>query len=154
MVSRIRLRRVGDRVFFRKSSMPITDFADLLRAANAQPEPQRLLLVFVSAELPEDATAAERQRFQDGGGGALRPVLCVDKLPAELTDFAALLAEAGRTGIAWDLLFTAGLSGRGGIAPGSDEAEQPLKMMVGAIESGSIGQFLAFDRNGEVVAFY
>jgi hypothetical protein len=134
--------------------MHITDFADLLRAARAQSEPQRLLLVFVRAELPEDASDAERERFQAGAGGSLQPVLCVDKLPSELTDFAALRDEAGRTGIAWDLVCAAGLSGRAGVAPGSDEAEQPLKMMVGAIESGSLGQFLAFDRNGEVVAFY
>lgn len=134
--------------------MNITQFADLLVAARAQPEPQRLLLVFAAAELPEDATPEEAQRFAEGGGGALKPVLCVDKLPGEVADFAALEAEAGLTGIAWDLLLVAGLSGRGGQAPSPDEAEQPLKMMVGAIESGSIGQFLAFNRAGEVLAFY
>ncbi|VXA92248.1 conserved hypothetical protein [Pseudomonas sp. 8AS] len=134
--------------------MNITQFADLLSAARGQAEPQRLLFVFVAAQLPEDATEAERQRFQEGQGGSLQPVLCVDKLPEEIDDFAALLGESGRTGIAWDLLFAAGLSGRGGIAPSADEAEQPLKMMVGAIESGSIGNFLAFDRDGQAVAFY
>lgn len=134
--------------------MNITQFADLLSAARGQTEPQRLLFVFVTAQLPDDATEAERQRFQEGQGGSLQPVLCVDKLPEEIDDFAALLDESGRTGIAWDLLFAAGLSGRGGIAPSADEAEQPLKMMVGAIESGSIGNFLAFDRDGQAVAFY
>lgn len=134
--------------------MNITQFADLLSAARGQVEPQRLLFVFVAAQLPDDATEAERQRFQEGQGGSLQPVLCVDKLPEEIDDFAALLGESGRTGIAWDLLFAAGLSGRGGIAPSADEAEQPLKMMVGAIESGSIGNFLAFDRDGQAVAFY
>ncbi|MWV11127.1 ribonucleotide reductase subunit alpha [Pseudomonas sp. L-22-4S-12] len=134
--------------------MNITQFADLLSAARGQAEPQRLLFVFVAAQLPDDATEAERQRFQEGQGGSLQPVLCVDKLPEEIDDFAALLGESGRTGIAWDLLFAAGLSGRGGIAPSADEAEQPLKMMVGAIESGSIGNFLAFDRDGQAVAFY
>ena len=134
--------------------MNITQFADLLSAARGQVEPQRLLFVFVAAQLPDDATEAERQRFQEGQGGSLQPVLCVDKLPEEIDDFAALLGESGRTGIAWDLLFAAGLSGLGGIAPSADEAEQPLKMMVGAIESGSIGNFLAFDRDGQAVAFY
>jgi hypothetical protein len=43
--------------------MDIAEFADLLAASKAQPEPQRLLLVFVSAELPEDATEEERQRY-------------------------------------------------------------------------------------------
>jgi hypothetical protein len=37
--------------------MDIAEFADLLAAAKAQPEPQRLLLVFVCDELPEDASA-------------------------------------------------------------------------------------------------
>ena len=134
--------------------MNITEFADLLAAAKGQAEPQRLLLVFVAAELPDDATEAEVRRHQEKQGGSLKPVLCVDKLPAELADFAALQAESERTGINWDLLFAAGLSGRAGIAPSSDEAEQPLKMMVGAIESGSIGNFLAFDRSGNTVSFY
>jgi hypothetical protein len=40
------------------------------------------------------------------------------------------------------------------MVPSSDEAEQPLKMMVGAIEAGSIGNFIAFDRTGQAVSFY
>ncbi len=134
--------------------MPIDDFSDLLSAAQAQPEPQRLLLVFVRAELPEDASEAERVAFAQGQGGALKPVLCVDKLPAELANFASLCAEAERTGQAWDLLFAAGLSGRAGLAPSSDEAEQPLRMMVGAIEAGNIGRFLAFGRSGQPLSLY
>lgn len=134
--------------------MNITEFADLLTAAEGQVEPQRLLLVFVVAELPEDATEAEVQRHAEQQGGSLKPVLCVDKLPSELADFDALMDESLRTGITWDLVFAAGLSGRGGVQPSSDEAEQPLKMMVGAIESGSIGNFLAFDRAGHSVSFY
>ena len=134
--------------------MNIVEFSDLLRAAEQQAQPQRLLLVFTSAELPADATAEERRRFESGEGGNLRPVFCVDKLPAELSDFPALRDEAARTGINWDLVFVAGLSGRGGVAPSSEAAEQPLKQMVAAIESGGIGQFLGFDRDGQVVAFY
>lgn len=135
-------------------SLNITDFATLLKAARGQREPQRLLLVFAAAELPQDANQQERERFTQGQGGALNPVLCVDKLADELGDFDALLAEAQEAGPAWDLVFAAGLSGRAGIAPSSDEAEQPLKMMVGAIQSGSLSNFLAFDRQGQVVSFY
>jgi hypothetical protein len=134
--------------------MDIADFSSLLAAAKAQPEPQRLLFVFVAAELPEDATEQERQRHAEKQGGSLRPVLCVDKLPEELSDFAGLIAESSRTGVAWDLVLSAGLSGRAGMAPSSDEAEQPLKMMVGAIEAGSIGNFLAFDRDGQALTFF
>ena len=134
--------------------MDITCFTDLLSAAQAQSEPQRLLFVFVAAELPEDANSTEQQRHAEGQGGSLRPVLCVDKLPDEIRDFAALAEESALTGMNWDLVFAAGMSGRGGHAPGSDEAEQPLKMMVGAIETGSIGNFIAFDRSGQAVSFF
>ena len=71
--------------------MNIASFTDLLVAARNQDEPQRLLMVFVSAELPEDATSAEQQRHAEGQGGSLRPVLCVDKLPGEVNDFAGLI---------------------------------------------------------------
>src|SRR5690606_2294017 len=63
------------------ASMSLHDFSGLLRAARTQAEPQRLLLVFASAELPADATPEERLRFERGEGGALAPALCVDKSP-------------------------------------------------------------------------
>ena len=42
--------------------MDISSFDDLLHAARLQPEPQRLLFVFVGVELPDDATPAQRAR--------------------------------------------------------------------------------------------
>jgi len=131
--------------------MPLHDFSDLLQAARQQPEPQRLLLVFAAAELPRDASDEEKARFERGEGGALSPVVCVDKLPEEIESFAGLLDESTRTGIAWDILFVAALSGRGGFAPNSDEAVQPLRMMVEAIKGGRVGDFLAVTRAGELV---
>ncbi|MDX5299591.1 MAG: ribonucleotide reductase subunit alpha [Gammaproteobacteria bacterium] len=133
--------------------MNITCFDDLLSAARQQPEPQRLLFVFVGAELPEDATEEEKARFESGEGGALVPVVCVDKGLDELEDFEQLAEESRHTGKEWVMVFAAGMSGRAGIAPSSDEAIQPLNMMVEAIRLGHIGQFLAFDREGDVVAF-
>lgn len=131
--------------------MPLRDFSDLLQAAREQPEPQRLLLVFAAAELPRDATAEETAAFERGEGGALAPVVCVDKLPAEIDSFASLLDESARTGIGWDILFVASLPGRGGFAPNADEAVQPLQMMVEAIKGGRVGEFLAVTRAGELV---
>ena len=64
--------------------MEITSFDDLLHAASAQPEPQRLLFVFAGVELPDDATPAQRERFAAGQGGALVPMMCVDKRPEEI----------------------------------------------------------------------
>ncbi|MCB1559851.1 MAG: ribonucleotide reductase subunit alpha [Xanthomonadales bacterium] len=131
--------------------MALQDFSDLLKVAGEQAEPQRLLLVFAAAELPRDATEEEKRRFEHGKGGALSPVLCVDKLPQDIADFSSLEAESRSTGIDWDVLFVAALSGRGGHSPTDDEAVQPLTMMVESIKSGRIGNFLAIDRNGELL---
>jgi hypothetical protein len=75
----------------------------------------------------------------------------VDKLPEEADDFSGLAEEARRTGQKWDIVFVAGMAGRAGIAPSSDEAEQPLLLMVEAVRSGHIGNFAAFNRAGEAV---
>jgi hypothetical protein len=64
--------------------MNIEHFDDLLAAARAQPTPERLLLVFSRAELPDDASPEERLAFEQGMGGALAPVFCVDKDANEL----------------------------------------------------------------------
>jgi hypothetical protein len=131
--------------------MTISSYNDLLQAAKSQAEPQLLLFVFTKAELPEDATEVEKENFAQGMGGTLTPVVCVDKSPEELTSFSALLEESKRTGQDWDVVFISSLSGRAGIAPNSDQAEQPLQMMVQAIQAGSISGFLAFSKTGEIL---
>ena len=131
--------------------MNITSYADLINAALAQTEPQRLVFVFARAELPDDASAAQRAAFAAGAGGALAPVMCVDKLPAEQPSFAGLVAESSNTGLDWQMVFVTSMSGRAGIAAGSDEADCALKMMVESVKQGSIGGFLAFDRDGSTL---
>jgi len=131
--------------------MSIQSFSDLLASACAEPEPQRLLLVFASAELPRDASPDQRERFARGEGGALAPVLCVDKRPQDIASFQALRLESESTGTDWDILFVAALAGRGGHPPNADEAVQPMRMMVEQIKGGRIAQFLTVDRNGELV---
>lgn len=131
--------------------MQITSYQDLILASYQQQEPQRLLFVFASAELPTGHTQKQQQEFEQGGGGALTPVLCVDKLPSEAEDFAALVEESKQTGINWDIVFISAMDGRGGFAPNSDEASQPLRMMMSKIQSGMISDFLTFDREGDLV---
>lgn len=131
--------------------MNIAHFDDLLRAAHAQPEPQRLLFVFAGAELPPDASDAQRRAFDAGEGGELTPLMCVDKAPAEVRDFDAFAAEAARAGPPWAIVFAAALSGRDGVAPTSADAEAPLQRMVDAIKAGRLDGLLPFDRNGEPV---
>ncbi|MBP8091490.1 MAG: ribonucleotide reductase subunit alpha [Giesbergeria sp.] len=132
--------------------MEITSFDDLLKAAHAQPEPQRLLFVFAGAELPDDATPAQRADFEAGHGGALVPRMCVDKAPHELGSFAALVNEAAQFDQGeWDMVFAAALPGTQHHAPTSADAEAPLQAMVEAIRAGQIGNFIPFNRQGEPV---
>ena len=133
--------------------MSIASFDDLLHAAKWETEPQRLLLVFTTAELPGDATPDQRARFEVGEGGALTPLMCVDKSPEELRSFEALLEESRRAGPRWDIVFVAALSGRAGHGPTNAEIEAALQRMVDSIQSGSIGNFIPFDMHGQPVRF-
>ncbi|NRQ42082.1 ribonucleotide reductase subunit alpha [Rheinheimera sp. YQF-2] len=134
--------------------MNIESYSDLIQAAAMQDEPQRLLFVFAKAELPNGYTDTQKNNFEQGQGGALAPVLCVDKLPDEVSDFANLVSESKTTGVDWDIAFVSALGGRGGFPPNSDEATQPLKMMMEKIQGGMIADFLTFDKAGELVALY
>jgi hypothetical protein len=126
----------------------IASFDDLLRAARQQPRPQRLLFVFAAAGVSADSTPEQRARFAANAGGELTPLMCVDKAPEELSDFAALVEESAQFGNDWAIVFVAALDGRDGLAPTSVEAEAPLQRMVEAIKTGSVGSFLPFDRSG------
>lgn len=127
--------------------MNIEHFNDLLAMARDQPEPQRLLMVFATAECEPDATPAQRAAHAAGEGGVLRPLMCVDKDPAELADFDALAAEARHAGPAWQLMFTAALAGR---TPAS-EVGRMLELLVKRVETGEFGGLLPFNPAGEVV---
>ena len=134
--------------------MVIESYADLIAAAKQQPEPQRLLFVLAKAELPQDATSSQQQRFAAQQGGALEPVLCVDKLPDEVTDFNTLIEESRHTGVAWDIAFIASMEGRAGHPPSSDEADQPLTLMVNKIKAGSIADFVTVNKQGELLQLF
>ncbi|MDO8447470.1 MAG: ribonucleotide reductase subunit alpha [Rhodoferax sp.] len=131
--------------------MNISSFDDLLQAARQQSEPQRLLFVFAGADLPEDSTPAQREQFLAGQGGALVPLMYVDKTPEELHTFADLVQESHQFGKEWSIVFAAALSGSGGLAPTSQAAEKPLERMVEAIKAGTLGTFIPFDRQGQPV---
>jgi hypothetical protein len=131
--------------------MDITTFDDLLTAARAQPQPQRLLFVFAGIELPDDATAAQRENFERGQGGALVPQMCVDKVPEELASFADLVEEARSFGPEWGMVFAAARSGAAGRAPSSEDAIEPLERMVESIKRGQLASFIPFDTQGNTV---
>jgi hypothetical protein len=107
-----------------------------------------LLFVFAGVELPGDASAAQRAAFEAGQGGALAPLMCVDKSPDELDSFEALVAEAAQFGHDWALVFSAAMSGTRQNPPSSTDADLPLQAMVEAIKRGELGAYLPFDRQG------
>lgn len=131
----------------------LTSFQDLLSASRQQPEPQRLLFTFAKVELPEDATDVQRERFDARHGGTLSPSMCVDKAADDIESFQMLVEESEKTGQPWDIVFVICLSGRAGVAPSADEAAQPLRFMVNAINNGRVAEFAAFDRAGNVLQF-
>jgi hypothetical protein len=133
--------------------MQLADFTDFFAAARAQPEAQRLLFVFAVAELPQTHSPGQARRFEEGRGGALAPVMCVDKALDELADFAALAEGSRATGQPWDMVFVAALAGEKGAAPQPAGIERGLKMMIDAVHRGAIDRFLAFDTQGGAVRF-
>ena len=126
-------------------------FDEFLAIARQQPEPQRLLLVFAKAGIEVDATPAERAAFERGEGGVLSPAVCVDRLREEVGSFGSLLEASTQAIEPCDILFVATMDGRGGHVPNSDEAVQPLRMMVEQIKGGRVSQLLAVDRSGSLV---
>lgn len=133
--------------------MQTPHFEQLLQMAVAQPDPVRLLFVFAAAELPDDATPAQRARFATGEGGALSPLMCVDKAPEELAGFDMLEAESRRAGPPWQVVFAAALPGQEGRPPTQAQVEVALQSMVDAVLAGGIARFAAFDTQGDPILF-
>lgn len=133
--------------------MDISSFEDLLQAARQQPDPQRLLFVFTKSELPDDPTPQEKERFENGEGGTLSPVMFVDKALDELRSFAELVEESKHTGQTWDVVFVGCLGGHNGAVPTADEAQEALELMVKSIQGGIVDRFLAYRPDGEQIRF-
>lgn len=116
-----------------------------MSVASQQPEPQRLLFVFLRASLPDDHGGEDASSFYSGQGGALQPIMCVDKTLGELSTFFALVAESERVEKDWQIVLVAGLAGKNGVAPSSDDACGQ--------NGGDLSRYMAFDREGTPVQF-
>ena len=137
-----------------ESMIKITDYKTLLAVGRQQTEPQRFLFVFLQVSLPEDHDDKDKHSFQSGKGGELKAIMCVDKNLAELTNFSDLVTESEKMGEDWSMVLVACLSGKNGLPPIADEAEEPLKMMVQAVQNGAdLSKYLAFDKQGELLNF-
>jgi hypothetical protein len=131
--------------------MIISNFDDLLQAARAQAQPQRLLMVFTCAELPDDCTPQHREEFEAGHGGALVPAMYADKSPDDIQSFAALKQESGQFQSQWHVVFVASLSGSNGKPPSSTDVEQTLVRMVESVKLGALDNMIAFDTSGSAI---
>jgi len=132
--------------------MTISNFDDLLQVARQQAQPQRLLMVFTSAELPDDCTPEQRKEYEAGGGGALVPAMCADKSPDDIQSFAALKLESGQFQSQWHVVFVAALSGKDDATPSSSDIEQTLDRMVESIKLGVLDNMIAFDTSGSAIS--
>lgn len=128
-------------------------FEQLLHAATSQREPQRLLFVFAESELPADASPQQRAAYERGRGGALTPLVCVDKAPRELSTFDALLQESRQACPPWQVVFIAALGGHSGREPPADLVEGALKNMVDNVRTGRFAGYMALDARGEPLLF-
>lgn len=142
-------RKIGESV----GMNPPSPFEQLLQAAHAQPEPQALLFVFAAAELPAQATPAQRRQFESAQGGALAPTACVDKTLQELGTFQELVAESLQASPPWQAVFVAALGGRDGRPPAAQQVDAALGGMVENIKRGSFGGYLALNPLGEILTF-
>ena len=123
----------------------VSNFQSLITAAKQQSQPQRLLFLFAKAET-EDNKKSGQQR------GTLSPLMCVDKLPDELTTFANFSDEADAISPDWDFMLAVGLSGQNGKAPSSHDAEPFLNQMVSNLTAGQdLSQYVIFDREDNPV---
>lgn len=121
-------------------------FKDLLKMTAEQEQPQRLLFLFANADVQNAKKSKKHQH------GTITPVMCVDKLPEELSTFATLIKEADSIEKNWDFVFIASLNGQDGTAPTTEDAEPYLNKMTHDIESGhEIGRYVIFDREENAI---
>ena len=132
--------------------LTLDTYEDLLAFARLEKFPQRLLFVFTRAEIEQDANEIQKNAFDNGVGGLLKPIMCVDKPVDELTSFEDLVAESDKTEQSWSVMFAACLSGSNGVMPSSEDANKPLDSMIAAINNGMVSQYLAFNRKGELLS--
>lgn len=117
-------------------------FKQVLTMSRQQTEPQRLLFLFA------ETSASRKSRKRDDKKGTITPRMVVDKLPEELTDFAALVIEADSIDKDWDFVFIAALGGDESGPPSSVEAEPFLRQMTSHVETGSnIHRYVVLDRD-------
>ncbi|MDP7593195.1 MAG: ribonucleotide reductase subunit alpha [Litorilituus sp.] len=117
-------------------------FKELLELTQQQEQPQRLMFLFANAESKKPKKSKKHQQ------GTISPVMCVDKLPEELSTFTALKKEADAIEKNWNFVFIASLSGENGMTPSQDDAEPFLNKMANDVQTGNnVGRYVIYDRD-------
>ena len=121
-------------------------FQDLINKSQEEKEPQRLLFLFAKAR---SMMGGPMHSYQSG---TIDPIMCVDKLPEELTCFDDLVKEADEHTKEWDFILVSSFSGKNGVVPTSDEADPYLKQMTNMLLEGKdLTQFLIWNRKQETI---
>ncbi len=128
--------------------MMSSSFKKMIQAAEAQDQPQRLLIMLAKSEVETDDK-------EEGMSGTISPVICVDKTPDEITTFEDFVSEADKINPDWDMLFIAGLTGENNQMPTTEEADPVLNKMVNDLMSGQdLSNYLVLDRNEDPVDIF
>ncbi len=115
------------------------EFENLVDKVRQQQQPHQLLMLFADAQ-------AEKTDTQ-GMTGSIKPVMCVDKSPNELSSFSALVAEADAVNKDWNLILFAALSGSNGTPPNATDVDPYLNKMTNDVASGAdLSRYVIFDR--------
>jgi hypothetical protein len=118
-----------------------SNFRKMINAADSQPEPQRLLFMLAKSEI-------DSSNEETGHHGTITPILCVDKLPSELSTFEDFVAEADHINNDWDMIFMAGIGGENQQVPTPEEAEPILNKMVDDLmNSQDLSRYMVIDRD-------
>jgi len=118
----------------------MSKFQELLSMARHQAEPVKLLLLFTKANVESSVN--------DVNKGVIEPVMCVDKLPSELTDYTALCHEADNINQAWDLLFVTSIGANTEVSL----IESSMKEMIKDVQSGkNTALYVVLDREDNIV---
>ena len=121
-------------------------FQELLEKTEAQEQPQRLLFLFV------DTFERRRKKKKNNHKGTISPVMAVDKLPEEVTDFKTLVKEADDVNKEWDMVLIACLGLDNGDVPTTEDAEPYLDRMTHAVMAGhDLSIYVIFDREGNPI---
>ena len=125
-----------------------SNFKKMIDAAQAQDQPQRILIMLAKSEVEE----SDKEK---GISGTITPVICVDKTPDEITSFEDFVKEADSINSEWDMMFIAGLAGENNEMPTPEDADPILNQMVNNLMSGQdLSRYLVLDRNDDPVDIF